>query len=106
MGSIESYSTSRGKRYRARYRKPDHTQTNKRGFRTQREAELFLANVELEKAKGSWLDPSLAQVRVDEWAELWFASLLDIKPSAREGYRRNLDKHMFIPPDSRGCRFG
>ncbi len=94
MGSIESYSTAGGKRYRARYRRPDHSQTDKRGFKTQKAAELFLASVEIEKAKGSWLDPSRSQIKISVWAEVWFDSLLDIKPSTREGYRRNLDKHI------------
>ena len=43
MGSIAPYETSGGKRYRVRYRLPDHSQTDKRGFKTKREAELFLA---------------------------------------------------------------
>ena len=38
MGTIEACETARGKRYRVRYRTPDHRQTDKRGFRTKREA--------------------------------------------------------------------
>ena len=41
-GSITPYETASGKRYRVRYRKPDKAQTDKRGFKTKREAELFL----------------------------------------------------------------
>ena len=41
MGTIEAYETARGKRYRVRYRTPDHRQTDKRGFRTKRDADLF-----------------------------------------------------------------
>jgi hypothetical protein len=52
MGSISFYETSAGKRYRVRYRKPDHMQTDKRGFRTKREAEDFLASVEVSKLRG------------------------------------------------------
>jgi len=37
MGSVTPYETSRGRRYRVRYRKPDHKQTDKRGFRTKRD---------------------------------------------------------------------
>lgn len=43
MGSVEPDSTSAGRRYRVIYRRPDHGQTQKRGFRTKKEAELFLA---------------------------------------------------------------
>ncbi|WP_370544991.1 Arm DNA-binding domain-containing protein [Herbiconiux sp. VKM Ac-1786] len=56
------YSTSQGKRYRVRYRKPDRAQTDKRGFKTKREAELFLASVTVSKAAGDYIDPALARV--------------------------------------------
>lgn len=52
MGSITAYATAVGKRYRVRYRKPDYSQTHKRGFRTKRDAELFLASAEARKASG------------------------------------------------------
>ena len=52
MGSIDPYETADGRRYRVRYRKPDRTQTDKRGFRTKRDAELFLASVEVAKTRG------------------------------------------------------
>jgi hypothetical protein len=53
MGTIEAYETARGKRYRVRYRTPDHKQTDKRGFRTKRDADLFLASVEVSASGGS-----------------------------------------------------
>jgi len=53
VASITPYETSAGKRYRVRYRKPDHSQTDKRGFTTKREAELFLASVEVAKSTGA-----------------------------------------------------
>jgi hypothetical protein len=46
MGSVTAYVTNAGKRYRVIYRKPDHIQTQKRGFKTKRDAELFLAKVQ------------------------------------------------------------
>jgi hypothetical protein len=46
MGSITPYETAAGRRYRVRYRKPNHAQTDKRGFRSKRDAELYLASVE------------------------------------------------------------
>lgn len=52
MGSITAYAAAVGKRYRVRYRKPDYSQTHKRGFRTKRDAELFLASAEARKASG------------------------------------------------------
>lgn len=58
MGSIESYATKAGKRYRVRYRKPDHSQAAKRGFTTKKAAELYLAENEVSKARGQWIDAS------------------------------------------------
>ncbi len=49
MASVEAYETSTGRRYRVRYRTPERRQTDKRGFRTKREAEDFLATVEVSK---------------------------------------------------------
>lgn len=48
MGSITPYETVKGRRYRVRYRKPDHSETEKRGFTTRREAQLYLSMVTTE----------------------------------------------------------
>ncbi|CAI9391476.1 Tyrosine recombinase XerC [Microbacterium sp. T2.11-28] len=74
MGSVSSYQTASGKRYRVRYFKPDHTHTDKRGFRTKREAELFLATVETAKAAGTYLDPTLGRVKVNDLGPTWLAA--------------------------------
>ncbi|TFC19495.1 site-specific integrase [Cryobacterium glucosi] len=94
MGSVTSYETARGKRYRVRYRTPDRHQTDKRGFRTKREAEDFLASVEVSKMRGEWVDPTRSKVNVGEWAEAWYSAQLQIKPTTRAGYRLYLDKHV------------
>ena len=52
MATISSYTTASGKRYRVRYRTPEHRQTDKRGFKTKREAEAFAASVEVAKMRG------------------------------------------------------
>ena len=38
MGTITPYESAKGRRYRVRYRKPDRTEAEKRGFTTMREA--------------------------------------------------------------------
>jgi integrase len=86
MGSITAYETAAGKRYRVRYRKPDHSQTDKRGFRTKREAELFLASVEMKKATGEYIDPTAARATVDRLGEAWLASRSHLKPSSAYVY--------------------
>ena len=95
MGSVTPYSTAGGKRYRVRYRKPDHAQTDKRGFKTKKEAELFLASVEISKSRGAYVDPTLARVTVKEWLARWIATRTDLRPSTLdriEGIiRRNIN---------------
>lgn len=83
MGSVTAYETTAGRRYRVRYRKPDHSQTGERGFRTKREAELFLASTELSKAQGSYLDPAEARITVGELGADWLANKKQaLKPSS------------------------
>ena len=72
-GSISAYETEQGKRYRVRYRKPDKSQTDKRGFKTKKEAELYLASVTVSKATGDYIDPALARVSVAQLAPVWLA---------------------------------
>lgn len=86
MGSITAYESAAGKRYRVRYRKPDHSQTDKRGFRTKREAELFLASVETKKATGEYIDPTAARATVDRLGRVWLASRSHLKPSSAYVY--------------------
>ncbi len=81
MGSIDPYETSHGRRYRVRYRKPDRTQTDKRGFRTKRDAELFLASVEVAKNTGRYIDPSRARVTIGAWMTSWVESRSDLRAS-------------------------
>lgn len=82
MATIESYSTKSGKRYRVRYRTPDHRQTDKRGFRTKRDAEAFAATVEVEKLTGSYVAPTLGRITVGELAPDWLSRKeSDVAPS-------------------------
>ena len=65
MATIESYETKAGKRYRVRYRTPGRGQTDKRGFRTKRDAEAFAATVEVAKIRGEYV-AAVARPR-DAW---------------------------------------
>jgi len=83
VGTIEAYETARGKRYRVRYRTPDHRQTDKRGFRTKRDADLFLATVEVSKATGEYIEPARARTTVAELGPGWLeAKRSRLKPSS------------------------
>lgn len=83
-GSITPYETAQGRRYRVRYRKPDKSQTDKRGFRTKKDAELYLASVTISKAKGEYLDPSEGRRTLGSFEPMWDAErLAPLKPSSR-----------------------
>lgn len=82
MGSVQSYATGSGRRYRVRYRTPDHRQTDKRGFATKREAELFLASVEVAKARGEYVNAEDARVSLDDLGAAWLSHQTHLKPSS------------------------
>lgn len=84
---IESYETAKGVRYRARYRKPDGSSTDKRGFKTIRDAKLFLASTSVSKAKGLYIDPSASRATISDLHPTWRRKKNGLKIS----HTRNLD---------------
>jgi integrase len=88
MATIESYRTRGGATlYAVRYRKPDTRQTWKRGFRTKRDAKMFAANVEVSKAKGEYVAPSLGRVTVGQLGPSWLERQKGhMKPSGFRSY--------------------
>lgn len=81
MATISAYNTATGKRYRVRYRKPDRSQTDKRGFKTKREAELFAAEIEVAKARGEFIDATAARATIAGLGAEWLATQTHLKPS-------------------------
>jgi integrase len=73
MATIEPYETKAGKRYRVRYRTPGRGQTDKRGFKTKREAEAFAATVEVSKMRGEYVAPALGRATIGTLAPEWLA---------------------------------
>jgi integrase len=94
VGTIESYESAAGKRYRVRYRKPDHSQTRKNGFKTKREAELFLAENEVSMARGQWIEESHARVTVGTLAADWLQHQTHLKPSSLDPIQRAYRLHV------------
>lgn len=80
-GSIEPYTTKAGRRYRVRYRTPGKKQTDKRGFRTRKDAELFLASITMSKATGEYVDPAAGRATVAHLGPLWLEKKSTKKPS-------------------------
>ena len=82
MATIEPYETKAGKRYAVRYRKPGRSQTTKRGFKTKRDAQLWAATVEVDKASGTYIDPSLTRATIDDLGTHWLSRQSHLKPSS------------------------
>jgi integrase len=92
MATIEKYQISSGAmRYRVRYRRPDRGQTDKRGFKTKREAQAWAEQLEVDKRKGVYVAPAAGRVKPGEYAQEWLGSKHKLKPSTRARYKVVLD---------------
>lgn len=95
-GTIVSYETSQGKRWRVRYRKPDKSSTDKSGFRTKKDAETFLASVTLSKATGDYIDPARSKVTIGVLGPEWLRLKRGLKPSYVDTLER--DWRVYVEP--------
>lgn len=91
MANVTKYLTSRGEtRYRVRYRKPDGSQTDKRGFHRKIDAERWAAeHVTVAKATGSYVDPTAGRTSV---GSLWPAWIAAKKVSCKASYIDSLER--------------
>jgi integrase len=80
-------------RWRARYRDPSGRERSK-SFARKVDAEQFLVGIEDTKLRGAYVDPQLGRVLFGEWAERWFRTTADLKPSSRRTYRKLLDNQI------------
>lgn len=82
MGSISSYETSEGKRYKVRYRDPDRKSREKNGFKRKKDAEDYLASVTVAGLRGEYVDPRSAKATIHELGTEWIANQTQLKPSS------------------------
>ncbi|MEL5990750.1 tyrosine-type recombinase/integrase [Microbacterium phosphatis] len=96
MGSVHAYETKAGKKlYRIVYRRPDNRQTQERGFTRKRDAELRLAEVEVGKAKGDYVNPADARETVTAIATGWLSGREHVmKPSSYRALRSAWETHV------------
>lgn len=89
MANITRYATSKGEtRWRVRYRKPDGSQTDKRGFTRKIDAERWAAeNVTIAKARGTFIDPQDGKATIDSLGEAYLAKKL---VRAKASYAKDL----------------
>ena len=95
MASIEAYETKKGlKLWRVRYRRPDGKSTDKSGFRTKREATLWLNNLEVAKSEGNYINPAAGKATVRDLGTAWMARQADWKPSYRYTMESTWETHV------------
>ena len=83
MGSISSYETSEGKRYRVRYRDPDRRSREKNGFTRKKDAEDYLATITVSTLRGEYVDPKSAKSTIRELGAEWIVDQQShMKPSS------------------------
>jgi integrase len=72
MATVERYRIKGGaERWRVRYRDPANLQTDKRGFETKAEADVFANKVEVDKVRGDYVSPKNAKITVGELGPEW-----------------------------------
>ena len=67
-------------KWRARYRGPDGRERSKT-FDRRTDADRWLASIEVSKARGEWVDPSLGKRTFASWTEEWSGAIVDLRPS-------------------------
>jgi Arm DNA-binding domain len=91
MATISRYQTSSGATlYRVRYRTPGRGQTDKRGFKTKRDAQAFAEQIEVDKRRGLYVAPSDGRVKFGDLARAWLDSKHNLKRSTRARYEVTL----------------
>jgi integrase len=92
MATVEKYQTSSGATlYRVRFRTPDRRQTDKRGFRTKRDAQAWASQLEVDKRRGVYVAAAAGRVKLGEYAREWLDSKHKLAPSTRARYQVVLD---------------
>jgi integrase len=81
-------------RYQARYKHEGLTRTAPGTFAAKADAQAWLAEMQTELRRGTWVDPKAGQVSLLSYSETWLSSRPDLRPSTRAKYRYLLDRHI------------
>ncbi len=82
FGSIRKLPSGR---YQVRYRKLGRLVPGERTFATKADANVYLSQVEADMARGTFVDPTRAQVDFAAYARAWLDDR-DLRPRTRETY--------------------
>ena len=82
-------------RWQARYHAADGSRFPAPGtFATKAEAARWLASVETDQFRGTWVDPEAGKVVFAAYAEAWLAAKPRLSPRTREIYAAQLRLHI------------
>lgn len=79
--------------WRVRYRDDSGHLHSISGFRSEREAADHAAELDEQRHRGSWIDPTDGRTTVDEWTRRWLPTLT-VSERTEENYRRDLGNHV------------
>jgi hypothetical protein len=71
--------------WRARYRDRAGRSRSKT-FTRKADARAFLDEVGTDLRRGTWVDPQLARIPFEEWADRWWPTTVTLRPTTRHGY--------------------
>lgn len=82
-------------RYQMRYLAPDGLyRSAPQTFATRTDADRFLAKIQADMDRGSWIDPDLGRVTLHAYADRWLADRTSLRPRTRELYAGLLRRHV------------
>lgn len=91
FGSVRRLGSGR---YQASYWHNGRRHVAQTTFATKAEAGTYLDTVSADLHRGTWTDPTAAQVKLGEYANAWLQSRPGLRPRTVELYRRLLDKQI------------
>ena len=84
--TVPGWIDRRGKgRWRARYRDPGGRERS-RTFERKIDAQRWLMTVEVDKSRGTWVDPAHGRMPLGTWLDSWLMTQSHLKPATRTRY--------------------
>lgn len=90
MSSIDKRPNGR---WRARYRDKSG-RSHSKTFDRRADAQSYLDDVGHDMRRGQWIDPKLARIPFEQWADRWWTTTTKLRPTTRRGYWGILQHHV------------
>jgi hypothetical protein len=81
-------------RFQARYTVASAEYLAPRTFRTERDAQAFLATARADLERGTWINPDAGKVPLADYARRWLDERPQLRPRTRELYEAQLRRHI------------